>query len=100
MRSFILFSCLITLPVMVQAADSAKGKQLTGVCQSCHGAAGISTNPLYPNLAGQKAPYLIKQLRDFKEGKRQDPVMSAMVKSLSEEDLNNIAEYYSELGGK
>lgn len=96
MKSILFVTVLIVLPVITQAADIQRGKQLSSSCQSCHGATGISVSPLYPNLARQKAPYLIKQMRDFKTGKRQDPVMSAMVKSFSEQDMSNIAEYYSQ----
>lgn len=97
MRTLITLVSLVFVSFAAQATDIDKGKQSALSCQSCHGATGISTNPLYPNLAGQKATYLVKQIRDFKTGKRQDPIMSAMVKSLSEEDLSNIAEYYSSL---
>jgi len=91
----ILGAGLFSLPAW--AADPGAGQQLAGSCQSCHGQQGISNSPLYPNLAGQKSAYLVKQLRDFKTGKRQDPVMSAMVKHLDETAMNQIAEYYSRI---
>ena len=97
MRKFLLFTAFIALSPHILAADINAGQQLSASCQSCHGQKGISSNPQYPNLAGQKAPYLVKQMRDFKTGKRQDPIMSAMVKSLDEAAMNNIAEYYSQL---
>jgi len=100
MRKLIILSSLIFFSFAAQAADINKGKQSALSCQSCHGATGISTNPLYPNLAGQKSAYLVKQMRDFKTGKRQDPIMSAMVKSLSEDDLSNIAEYFTSLSAQ
>ena len=86
---------IMTSPVF--AGDAAAGKAKTGMCAACHGAAGISAVPMYPNLAGQKAAYLAKQLKDFKTGKRKDPVMAPMAMALSDEDMANIAAYYASL---
>ncbi len=77
---------------LVQAADVTS---LVSRCMSCHGATGMSTNPQYPNLAGQKSAYLLKQMRDFQQGLRKNPVMNAMVQGLSEQDMNALAEFYS-----
>lgn len=88
---------LLLLSQTGAAADSNAGAQLAGRCMACHGQNGISSAPNYPNLAGQKVGYLQKQLRDFAAGKRTDPVMSAMVKGLSEQDMENLAAYYSQL---
>jgi cytochrome c553 len=81
----------------VFAGDAAAGKAKTGMCAACHGAAGISAVPMYPNLAGQKEAYLAKQLKDFKTGKRKDPVMAPMAMALSDEDIANVAAYYASL---
>ncbi|AOW77299.1 cytochrome C [Colwellia sp. PAMC 20917] len=81
----------------VFAGDAAAGKAKTGMCAACHGAAGISAVPMYPNLAGQKEAYLAKQLKDFKAGKRKDPVMGPMSMGLSDEDIANISAYYASL---
>lgn len=86
---------MMTSPVF--AGDAAAGKAKTGMCAACHGAAGISAVPMYPNLAGQKAAYIAKQLKDFKTGKRKDPVMAPMAMALSDEDMANIAAYYESL---
>ncbi len=69
----------------------------TVVCFSCHGSDGVSSSGLWPNLAGQKAPYLVKQMQDFKNGKRTDPMMGPMAKNLSDEQITAIAEYFSQL---
>ncbi len=83
---------------LAQAADLAAGKaKATGVCAGCHGANGISNNPMWPNLAGQKKGYLVKQLKAFKAGTRNDPMMSPMAKPLSDADIDNVAEYFSSL---
>ncbi len=79
---------------LVQAADIEAGKAKTLVCQGCHGADGNSINPIWPNLAGQHASYIAKQLREFKSGKRADSTMMGMAAALSEEDMVNIAAYY------
>jgi len=87
----------IMLMVGASITQAADAKNLSTRCVSCHGAAGISTNPLYPNLAGQKSAYLLKQMRDFQTGERKDPVMNAMLQGLSEQDLDMLAEYYSKM---
>jgi cytochrome c553 len=79
------------------AGDAAAGKAKSAMCAACHGAAGISAVPMYPNLAGQKEAYLAKQLKDFKSGNRKDPVMAPMAMALSDEDVANIAAYYAGL---
>jgi cytochrome c553 len=84
----------------VQAVgDPAAGKAKSGACVPCHGPDGISENPLWPNLAGQNAPYLIKQLRAFRDGTRNDPMMSPMAQPLSDKDIEDLAAYYSSLDG-
>jgi cytochrome c553 len=81
----------------VFAGDAAAGKAKSAMCAACHGAAGISAIPMYPNLAGQKEAYIAKQLKDFIAGKRKDPVMSAMAVGLSDADVANLAAYYSSI---
>lgn len=81
----------------VFAGDAAAGKGKSMMCSACHGAAGISAVPMYPNLAGQKEAYLVKQLQDFKSGKRNDPTMKGMVASLSDADMADLAAYYASL---
>ena len=79
------------------AGDAAAGKGKSMMCAACHGAAGISAVPTYPNLAGQKVAYLVKQLKDFKSGTRNDPTMKGMVASLSDADMADLAAYYASL---
>ena len=78
----------------IQAADIEAGKAKTPLCTGCHMADGNSVNVIWPRLAGQQASYLLKQLRDFKSGKRTDPTMNAMVASLTDEDMVNIAAFF------
>lgn len=79
------------------AGDVAAGQAKAATCSACHGATGISAVPMYPNLAGQKEVYLVKQLKDFKSGARKDPVMGAMAMPLSDADIANISAYYASL---
>lgn len=77
-----------------QLADAAAGRKRAAVCFSCHGEDGVSRNPAYPHLQNQQRAYLEKQLRDFRDGRRVDPAMTAMAKPLSDDDIRNIAAYY------
>jgi cytochrome c553 len=75
--------------------DAAAGKAKSATCTSCHGANGVSANPIWPNLAGQKEAYLVKQIKAFRDGTRSDPMMSPMAKPLSDADIDNLAAFYS-----
>ncbi|MDH3314439.1 MAG: cytochrome c [Gammaproteobacteria bacterium] len=77
------------------AGDAAAGKSKSAACAACHGPDGNSTNPVWPNLAGQHGAYLVKQLKAFKSGERKDPLMSPMAAGLSEQDMENLAAYYA-----
>jgi cytochrome c553 len=99
-KSLVLFvaAALIGVQGLAQAADVAAGKAKAMMCAACHGPAGVSSNPMYPNLAGQKANYIVKQLKDFKSGARSNsPLMPPMAKSLSDSDMENVAAYFSSL---
>ncbi len=71
------------------------GKQKTTSCASCHGENGNSLVATFPKLAQQHSSYLEKQLHAFKDGKRNDPMMSAMALALSDEDIADISAYYA-----
>lgn len=79
------------------AGDAAAGKNKAGSCAGCHGANGISNNDLWPNLAGQKAGYLEKQMKAFRDGSRKDPMMEPMAKGLSDQDIADLAAFYAGL---
>lgn len=88
-------TALMASPVF--AGDAAAGKVKSAICAACHGATGISAVPMYPNLAGQKEAYIVKQIKDFKSGMRKDPVMAPMAMGLSDDDIADVAAYYSSL---
>ncbi len=78
--------------------DPKAGKGKSELCQGCHGADGMSVNPECPNLAGQKAGYIIKQVEDFQRGLRHNDTMTAMAGLAGDaQDLKDIAAYFSSL---
>lgn len=77
------------------AGDTAAVQTKLGSCVACHGADGIGKAPQYPNLQGQKAAYLEKQLKAYKSGERKDPTMNIMAKSLSDADMADMAAYFA-----
>lgn len=97
MKNTTLLTCCLLFSLPVVAGDIEAGKAKSAVCAACHGPAGISVSPLWPNLAGQKEAYLVKQIKAFKNGERKDPSMAPMVAGLSDTDIENIAAYYSSL---
>ena len=92
---FALITALIFTSTSAMAGDVAAGKAKSALCASCHGPTGISMSPIWPNLAGQKEQYLIKQITAFRDGTRTDPMMAPMVAALSDTDIENLAAYYS-----
>ena len=76
--------------------DLAKGQATsTNVCAACHTADGSRGSPANPIIQGQHPEYLVKQLTEFKAGKRQNAVMSGMAATLSEDDMKNVAAFYA-----
>ena len=80
---------------MEGSAEAGKSKAVT--CAACHGAEGISANPLWPNIAGQAAPYLVTQLKAFKDGARNNPLMTSQAMMLSDQDMADLAVYFESL---
>lgn len=94
----LLASCLVASALPVHAQDTkpdlAKGEaSYTAVCAACHGADGNSGIPANPKLAEQHPQYLVKQLQEFKSGKRNNAVMKAFAAALSDQDMRNIASW-------
>ena len=101
MRKTLSLFAILTLCVnssLALAGDAAAGKSKAATCIACHGANGISANDAWPNLAGQKAGYLKAQMKAFRDGQRTNPMMAPMAAALSDEDIDNLAAYYSSLG--
>lgn len=91
-----LFACLLLSLHALANAQTIQEK--TAMCAGCHGAQGISANPDWPSLAGQHAPYLAKQLREYQNATtRNAAIMTPMVMQLSPDDIAEIATYYASL---
>ena len=102
-KSFIAGVVSLAASVMVPAyaaGDVEAGKAKSATCAACHGANGEALIAEYPNLAGQGEGYLVKQLMEFKDGTRSNTLMSPMAMPLSEEDMADLAAYYSSLPAK
>jgi cytochrome c553 len=106
MKNTLVYVCAIagmTLAALQVQAESLvdgsveAGKNKAITCAACHGAAGISANPLWPNIAGQSASYLLAQLEAFKEGTRKNPLMTSQAMMLSAQDMADLAVYFESL---
>jgi len=95
----IIFSLLLTMGVIstVNAVegDADAGKAKAAICGACHGATGVNPNPTYPDLAGQHAAYIAKQLADFKSGARTDMMMAPMAVNLSAQDMADLGAFFA-----
>ncbi|MBL8336951.1 MAG: cytochrome c4 [Rhodoferax sp.] len=80
--------------------DPAKGEASFAACVACHGADGNSTTPTFPKLAQQHPQYVVKQLQEFKSGKRNNAVMKPFATALSDADMQNIAAWLASKPGK
>lgn len=80
----------------VAAGNKEAGQAKSAVCMGCHGVDGNSANPEWPSLAGQHASYITKQIKHFKAGERQNPLMTPMAMSIAtDQDLEDLAAYFS-----
>lgn len=98
MKKFLLAVSLLSFAYAgqaVSAGDAAAGETKSAPCAGCHGPDGNSPAPMFPKIAGQGEAYIVKQLMEFKSGKRVDPTMVGMVAALSEQDMADLAAYYS-----
>lgn len=102
-RHIVFFSRLVLASILVidplyAAGDIAAGQAKSQTCVACHGPDGNSVVTNWPKIAGQYEKYLVKQLRDFRKGEkgpRYEPSMYALVANLSDQDIDDLAAYYS-----
>ncbi len=87
---------LLAIGTAQAAGDAAAGKAKAAVCAGCHGANGQGIPPT-PALAGKSEDHILQALKDFKSGKRDNPVMKGMAAGLSDQDMANVAAYFASL---
>ena len=93
---WIVVAAALTVAGGAQAAgDATAGQQKSAPCQACHSADGNSQVGMYPKIAGQHAGYIVTQLKALRDGRRKDPVMSPMAANLSDQDIDDLAAYFS-----
>ncbi|MFO1265936.1 MAG: c-type cytochrome [Rubrivivax sp.] len=80
--------------------DLARGQKTAETCGACHTSDGTRGAPANPILQGQYADYLVKQLTEFKAGKRKNPIMQGMAAPLSDEDMKHVAAFYASKSAK
>jgi cytochrome c553 len=95
LRAVFLAGALLATLVTAAAQDTEAVRAQAQVCAACHGADGNAVSADFPSLAGQTWRYLYVQLRDYKEGRRSNPLMSPMAANLSREDMIAIANFYA-----
>ena len=88
----LLAACVLS--VQASAADIKLGKKKARMCNVCHGKNGLATNPDAPNLAGESAIYIEKQLVAFRNGERKHRQMTLIAKPLKDDDIKNLAAWY------
>ena len=86
-------------PTVKADGDPAAGREKAQVCAACHGQDGKSVDPTYPNLAGQHESYLVKALADYRAGRRTNVIMAPMAANLSDQDIEDLAAWYSSQTG-
>ncbi len=94
---FLAIALLSLSPNAVLAADADAAQMAKNLCAGCHGPQGVSTNELWPNLAGQKAGYTAAQLRAYRDGTRTDPNMNGLSMTLTDELIEDLAAYYANI---
>ncbi|MGR8979278.1 MAG: c-type cytochrome [Gammaproteobacteria bacterium] len=82
---------------LVKSGDAQKGKEHALTCNACHGENGISRTADTPSLAGQLPTYLFKQLQDYADNSRENPIMSGLAKTLSKQDAADLAAWFASL---
>jgi len=88
-------SLLMTAGAALAEGDVAAGQAKSSTCVACHGVDGNSVNPEWPSIAGQHASYIVNQLKAFKSGTRQNALMAPMAMTLSDQDMADLAAYFS-----
>lgn len=94
---FLIVGVSLSFSISWAKGDPKKGASKVAACIACHGPKGVSLQDMWPNLAGQKAGYLAKAIRDYKSGARKDPLMSSQAAAIKDADIDDIAAYFASL---
>ena len=93
-------AALALAPMLAMAGgDPAAGKDKSAACQACHGVDGHSVDPTYPVLAGQYEDYLVKALKDYRSGARNNAIMAGFAANPSHQDIEDLAAWYASQDG-
>ena len=95
MKNTLLLAALALATAAAQAAAADKPAKVV-VCAACHGENGVATQPMYPNLAGQQDSYIEHALHAYKSGERKNPIMGAQAAGLTDEDIQQLAAWFSQ----
>jgi len=95
MKKLLLIAATSSFLLSAPAAYAADMPAKANTCVGCHGAGGNSMVPTFPKLAGQHAAYIEKSLKDFRDGFRKNATMAPFAKGLSDQDIKDLAAYYS-----
>jgi cytochrome c553 len=98
--SLLAVALALTFGTAVAGGNAAAGKKKAAACEACHGTDGNGTAPNYPALAGQYQDYIEQALHEYKNGKRSNAIMNGMAAPLSDQDIDDLAAYFSSLPGK
>lgn len=93
----LLLGAMMLSAGVAHAGDPVAGKAKAGMCATCHGPLGLSQLPNAPHLAGQPAIYLVEQLKNYRSGKRQNEMMSVIAKPLTDQEIDDLASWYSSI---
>jgi cytochrome c553 len=90
-----LTTVLVLASAVAGASPLDAGREKAHACAVCHGPVGVSVQPDAPNLAGQPAIYLAAQMRAYRSGMRKHEVMAVIAKALTDDDITQLAAWYS-----
>jgi cytochrome c553 len=85
---------------LLASGNAENGKKKAGTCFACHGTDGNAVDPQYPRLAGQYDAYIQQVLHEYKDGRRNNAIMKGMDAALSDQDIEDVAAYFSGLPTK
>jgi cytochrome c553 len=85
---------------LLASSNIDNGKTKAATCVACHGADGNAVDPQYPRLAGQYNEYIQQALHEYKDGRRNNPIMKGFAATLSDQDIEDVAAYFSSMPSK